>query len=216
MAFETEASATEPFCGDPCDGTFSVGVSGAAWMDEISWSLIDNSGSPILTGGPYANTQNGGFFTAQVTSANTPLSFAIETQGQWNDNEVNWSISTGTGFELASGFAEGGTVNLETGITCSFAPESGDCDDANPFIYPGALGTGEGIDNNCDGIISGSELAECLGDFNQNGYRDTGDLLILLADFGCLQNCLASMNGNDYVDAQDLLIFLGLFGSFCP
>lgn len=214
--FGTEENATEPLCADPCDGAFNVGVSGTGWMDEISWTLTDNTGTVILSGGPYANTQNGGFFTAQIITSNTPLTFSIETQGQWNDNDVNWSISTGTGFALASGFAAGGTLNNEEGILCSYAPEAGDCDDTNPLVYPDAPGTGEGIDNNCDGLISGDELSGCLGDFNQNGLIDTGDLLILLADFGCLQNCQADLNGSGNVGSEDLLIFLPIFGTICP
>ena len=36
-----------------------------------------------------------------------------------------------------------------------------DCDDTLDTVYPGASGTGEGIDNNCDNVIDGDELVPC-------------------------------------------------------
>ena len=40
----------------------------------------------------------------------------------------------------------------------------GDCDDANPDVYPGATEVCDGVDNNCDGIVDEG----C----NQNGFAD--------------------------------------------
>ena len=46
-----------------------------------------------------------------------------------------------------------------------------DCDDTNADVYPGAPGTAQGIDNNCDGTLSAEESA-CQLDLN-------GDAIIL-------------------------------------
>ena len=92
---------------------------------------------------------------------------------------------------------------------------SQDCDDTNNFVYPGALGTGEDLDNNCDGNIEGDEIAACLADFDLDGIITINDLLYLLADFGCSSNCSADLNNDNVVNTNDLALFLGLFGSTC-
>jgi hypothetical protein len=86
----------------------------------------------------------------------------------------------------------------------------------NDTVYPGAPGTGEGIDNNCNGVIDPDEAAPCLGDFNNDGLINVTDLLMLLGDFGCQSNCFTDMNGDDIVNAGDMLAFLSLFNSTCP
>lgn len=92
-----------------------------------------------------------------------------------------------------------------------------DCDDSNPNIYPDAPGTGEDLDNNCDGEITGAEisLAECAGDFDQDGLVGSSDLLMLLAAFGCSQDCSLDVDGMPGVVTSDLTTFLTIFGSSC-
>ncbi|MCH2197176.1 MAG: choice-of-anchor B family protein [Flavobacteriales bacterium] len=99
-----------------------------------------------------------------------------------------------------------------------FVLQDGDCDDNNNMAYPGAPGTAEGIDNNCNGTIDLDEEipASCFGDFNNDGLINASDLLTVLGDFGCVSNCNADLNDDDIVNASDILIFLGLFGTICP
>jgi hypothetical protein len=56
----------------------------------------------------------------------------------------------------------------------------------------------------------------CLGDYNNDGMRNTSDLLILLGGFSCTSSCPTDLNGDDMTNTSDLLIFLGLFGTPCP
>ena len=56
----------------------------------------------------------------------------------------------------------------------------------------------------------------CLGDVNENGLRDVGDLLEALGVFGCDSACgPADVDADGIVGVNDLLIMLGLFGQPC-
>lgn len=49
----------------------------------------------------------------------------------------------------------------------------GDCDDDNPEIHPGALERCDEIDNNCDGVVDGSDAVDqtaWFNDFDGDGY----------------------------------------------
>ncbi len=127
---------TNPLCENPCDGTLNVSISSTGWLDEVTWTLSDADGAAILTGGPYGNTGGGGSFNAQVQSTNGPFSFSINTQGQFNDNAPTYTISTGTGYVLASATQPGGTDTTLEGILCSFANNNLDCDDNNAIANP--------------------------------------------------------------------------------
>ncbi len=92
-----------------------------------------------------------------------------------------------------------------------------DCNDNNPNVYPGAEGTNQGFDNDCNGMLSPTETTDCLADLNFDNTVGTADLLIFLGTFDCLSNCLdeADMNDDGVVGASDLLIFLSEFGLGC-
>ena len=61
-----------------------------------------------------------------------------------------------------------------------------------------------------------SPNAFCLGDVNDNGLRDVGDLLSALGVFGCEEACgPADVDTDGIVGVNDLLIMLGLFGEPC-
>ena len=75
----------------------------------------------------------------------------------------------------------------------------------------------EDVDNDCNGTVEGDEIAPCLGDFNNNGQIEIGDLLVLLANFGCTGGgCEADLNSDGSTNTSDAIIFLTLFGDLCP
>ena len=93
-----------------------------------------------------------------------------------------------------------------------------DCDDNNPLQYPGAPGTNEGLDNNCNGLMEVSEEAAptCTGDFNGDGLVSVQDLITFLSHFGCMMDCgPEDLNEDGLVSISDLIILLGVIGVFC-
>jgi choice-of-anchor B domain-containing protein len=91
-----------------------------------------------------------------------------------------------------------------------------DCDDTLNTVYLGAPGTGENIDNNCDGSVLGAELtAQCVADFNNDGTRNILDLSALLGAFGCITDCSVDANDDGSTNVLDLSVFLGVFGIDC-
>ncbi len=92
----------------------------------------------------------------------------------------------------------------------------GDCDDSNATVYPGAEGTGESIDNDCNGLVEGDEApADCPGDFNGDFSVNISDLLVFLSNFSCTQDCFTDLDDNGVVNSADLLAFLTVFGITC-
>ena len=89
-----------------------------------------------------------------------------------------------------------------------------DCDDGNASVFPGAPGTGTGVDNNCDGLLSPEELA-CLLDVTGDQLITVSDVLVVLAEFGCLAGCPNDVTGDGAVTVSDILELLGGFGTAC-
>ena len=56
----------------------------------------------------------------------------------------------------------------------------------------------------------------CPADLDGNGSIGAPDLLLILAEFGCMSDCgIADIDGNDQVDVTDALLFLADFGTPC-
>ena len=61
----------------------------------------------------------------------------------------------------------------------------------------------------CDGT------SLCTEDLNDNNAVEVGDVLLVLADFGCTVNCAADITGDGFVTVDDVLVLLSAFGSEC-
>lgn len=55
----------------------------------------------------------------------------------------------------------------------------------------------------------------CPADLDNDGMVATSDLLLLLADFGCVSNCSSDISGDGIVSSSDLLVLLAAYGDFC-
>lgn len=60
------------------------------------------------------------------------------------------------------------------------------------------------------------DVNPCFGDLNFDGVINTGDLVILLGDFGCQGNCIGDLNNDEVVNTADLVAMLAVFGTICP
>ena len=103
---------------------------------------------------------------------------------------------------------------------CDPLPENwvlvtGDCNDDDASVYPGAPGTGQGVDNNCDGQVTGDEANACPQDLNNDGAVTVADVLLILGEFGCESNCGADVDGDGAVSVSDVLNVLSVFGQPC-
>jgi hypothetical protein len=58
--------------------------------------------------------------------------------------------------------------------------------------------------------------ALCVGDLNGNGAIDVGDVLAVLAEFGCVADCGSDVTGDGVVTVSDILALLSDFGMECP
>ncbi|MDG2245241.1 MAG: trypsin-like peptidase domain-containing protein [Flavobacteriales bacterium] len=114
------------------------------------------------------------------------------------------------------GFGAGAPVTL-CAPQAGYADNDLDCDDTNNTMYPNAPSTQTGIDNDCNGTVdTDEEVPMCMGDMNDDGQRDVADLLVVLGDFGCLNNCVADFDGDGVSNSSDFLVFLTVFGLACP
>ena len=112
-----------------------------------------------------------------------------------------------------------GAPQLQIGVLRKWTVfQSGDCNDGNAAIHPNAPGTGEGIDNNCNGVIDPAEQvpAPCPEDVNGDGTVSVADVLAVLSEFGCASSCEYDVTGDGNVNVTDVLQLLSAFGTDCP
>ncbi|MDE0916882.1 MAG: DUF4983 domain-containing protein, partial [Flavobacteriales bacterium] len=74
-------------------------------------------------------------------------------------------------------------------------------------------------DVTCGGFFSGLFTApmdcSCLNDVNVDGTISVGDILLVLAEFGCASACTADVTNDGNVNVSDLLSILSEFGQTC-
>jgi len=96
---------------------FTVNIyAGASYMDEASWTLQDEGGMTVASGGPYGSSTPGQLIaTANVPVMDEPYIFFGETQGSFNDNIMNYEILC-DGAIIANGIINGGSSGTATGL----------------------------------------------------------------------------------------------------
>ena len=186
------------------------------------YSLVDGDGNVL------AQMVDGGDFGSQAVAdfcveAGNDVPGCIDSSACNYDAEAtsdDGSCEYGQTYYLDSDGDGYGSV--ESGVSCSgvlpgnASFQSGDCNDANSTMYPGAPGTGAGVDNDCSGTLDADEEeVVCPEDVNGDGSISVADILAVLAEFGCTSNCASDVDGDGNVIVSDVLALLAAFGQDC-
>ncbi|MCH2230957.1 MAG: HYR domain-containing protein [Crocinitomicaceae bacterium] len=92
---------------------FEVVIDYPQYGDEIVWSLVNNLGVTVLSGGPYGF---GGTNTSSVSlNSDGPFTFNLTTAGFYNDNIANWSVNC-NGTSAAVGTTSNGASTSVPGL----------------------------------------------------------------------------------------------------
>ncbi|MDZ4750400.1 MAG: PKD domain-containing protein [Flavobacteriales bacterium] len=175
---------------------------------KIGSTYLWNNGAT----GSSASVNNAGiYFVTEHSFCDTISSLSVEILSE-----------TGVPF-FADNDGDGFGNPTNTTLSCNgtpsgFVSDNTDCNDNRDDVYPGAPGTGEGVDNDCSGIIDTDENY-CPADLNNDEIVGISDLLIFLSIYGTSCSgppCTGDFNDDLQVGVSDLLIFLSLFGSPCP
>ena len=63
-------------------------------------------------------------------------------------------------------------------------------------------------DTDGDGLCDALEIP-CLGDLNNDGYRNITDMLMFLSDFGCVgPDCVADINRDGFTNTADAIGYI--------
>lgn len=161
------------------------------------------------------------FSVSGLAGLSGPYSLTIELSAGTNTVKESFSFSVDPGVTWfadadADGYGNPEATTMACAQPAGFVANLEDCNDGAATVYPGAPGTGQGLDNNCNGAIDETEELGCPGDFNSDGAISVADLLVYLGEFGCEVNCMADFDADGVVNVTDLLGFLAVFGDPCP
>ncbi len=176
-------------------------------------SIVDYTRSPQTTGTPAIDPI---FSTTEILDPDgNPGQYPYFWTGTTHLDGVNpYSGAVYIAFGEAQGEMNGNLMDVHGAGAQRSDPKSGNA--ANYPQFFGPQGDVRYVFNyvRCVRDVS-MDTGSCQADFNGDGYVNAADLLILLADFACVELCGTDLNNNDNVDASDLLVFLALFGSDC-
>ena len=110
-------------------------------------------------------------------------------------------------YNAAAGCDDGSCLFDDACGNCGGSSTAG-CTDVNACNYDATAGCD-------DGSCEYATCAPCMGDFNGDEVRNVSDLLIMIAEFGCVTNCATDMNGDGIANGTDVLLFLGLYALPC-
>jgi glucose/arabinose dehydrogenase len=170
-------------------------------------------GGPVYRGGNFPSFYQGRLFFGDYTFFGWIRTAAIGPGGTLSDVQLFMDLP-GAPVDFVQG--PGGCLGWVDVVTggvheiCfvdldgdGFGPETGDCDDANPAIHPGAPEVCNGLDDNCDGIADEDPQGV---DSDQDAIANACDNCVL--GFNPQQSDLDHDGEGDICDLNDGLIYV--------
>jgi hypothetical protein len=93
-----------------------VTISGSGFLDEASFTLTNASNTVVASGGNFSSGSTNTFPVANPGPG--PFTLFVETQGTFNDNVANYSVTCG-GSSILSGSVPGGGSFTSSALACS-------------------------------------------------------------------------------------------------
>ena len=164
--------------------------------------VTDANITPEFSGGVLQNPENDPLFVNPAA-----LDYRLQNGSSAIGYGLNGESNEDTDLEGAMRIQ---ATNIDAGCYESAFARAG-CMDATACNYDPLA---DADDGSCD-----YSCLACEGDFNNDGLRDTQDLLILLGVFGtsCMSgdDCVGDLTGDLMINTEDLLGLLGVFGTPC-
>lgn len=188
------------------DRDIVVTISSPSWGDGTTWTLTDNNGAIVLSGGTYAN----GFSDTQTVTEADNGPYTLTIVSTLTDNSPNYTVNVG-GNLVVSGVVPGATTGIETGIApeCGGEPGVGGCTYTFACNYDPEATFDDG---SC-------EIESCTGcaypdalNYNPMATFDDGSCVF---DLVVENECPGDINEDGVINTADLIIFLGVFGTVC-
>ena len=179
---------------------------------------VSADGTTLLSGGQFGSSITEPFCLEAPGIPGCTLLDACNYNPAATDNDGSCIFPYSEVYVDEDGDGFGGDIAIADAcdpLPAEWVLESGDCDDANDAVYPGAPGTGQGIDNNCDGILSDDEANACPEDTDGDGFVTVSDVLFILSEFGCVSGCDGDVDGDGATTVSDVLAVLASFGESC-
>lgn len=136
------------------------------------------------------------------------VEICISCESYWGNplDPEDFGHSTHEGDIILSDLDEDGYIPFDCGYGLT-----GDCDDENPAIHPGAEDICDGIDNDCDGVIDNGDYGEEICD---DGIDNDCDGLIDCDDPDCEDECASECDSETIIFCDYLHYFD--FDEPCP
>jgi hypothetical protein len=160
-----------------CDGNIDEGFSSITYYRDADG---DGYGNPSLTttgkcaapAGYVTNNSDCNDGNATVHPGSTEICDGIDNNC---DGNIDEGFSSTTYYRDADGDGYGNpliTTTAKCAVPAGYVTNSGDCDDGDASIHPGATEICDGKDNNCNGSVDEGVGQTFYRDFDSDGYGD--------------------------------------------